>query len=46
MDPNYSFGFHRLGAAVLLRWTLDRPELAKHLAFMHEPRKVPVVPGR
>src|SRR5258707_6020765 len=23
--------------------TLDRPELAKHLAFMHEPRKVPVV---
>ncbi len=23
--------------------TLDRPELVKHLAFMHEPRKVPVV---
>jgi len=23
--------------------TLDRPELAKHLAFMHEPRKVPAV---
>src|SRR5450432_711977 len=23
--------------------TLDRPDLAKHLAFMHEPRKVPVV---
>ena len=23
--------------------TLDRPELAKHLSFMHEPRKVPVV---
>src|SRR6202158_610030 len=23
--------------------TLDSPELAKHLAFMHEPRKVPVV---
>ena len=23
--------------------TLDRPELAKHLAFMHEPRKAPVV---
>ena len=22
---------------------LDRPDLAKHLAFMHEPRKVPVV---
>src|SRR5258707_7272635 len=23
--------------------TLDRPDLTKHLAFMHEPRKVPVV---
>jgi integrase/recombinase XerD len=23
--------------------TLDRPDLAKHLSFMHEPRKVPVV---
>ena len=23
--------------------TLDRPGLAKHLSFMHEPRKVPVV---
>jgi len=23
--------------------TLDRPDLAKHLAFMHEPRRVPVV---
>src|SRR5258708_20463174 len=23
--------------------TLDRPELVKHLAFMHEPRKLPVV---
>jgi integrase/recombinase XerD len=23
--------------------TLDRPDLAKHLLFMHEPRKVPVV---
>jgi integrase/recombinase XerD len=23
--------------------TLDRPELAKHLSFVHEPRKVPVV---
>src|SRR5271156_5889610 len=23
--------------------TLDRPDLARHLAFMHEPRKVPVV---
>jgi integrase/recombinase XerD len=23
--------------------TLDRPELAKHPAFIHEPRKVPVV---
>src|SRR6202008_1119978 len=23
--------------------TLDRPDLAKHLAFMHEPRKAPVV---
>jgi hypothetical protein len=23
--------------------TLDRPEFAKHLSFMHEPRKVPVV---
>src|SRR6185437_3612775 len=23
--------------------TLDRPELARHLSFMHEPRKVPVV---
>jgi integrase/recombinase XerD len=22
---------------------LDRPDLAKHLAFMYEPRKVPVV---
>src|SRR5450432_1213289 len=27
----------------LFKVTLDRPELAKHLAFMHEPRKVPVV---
>jgi integrase/recombinase XerD len=23
--------------------TLDRPEIAKHLAFVHEPRKAPVV---
>jgi site-specific recombinase XerD len=23
--------------------TLDRPDLAKHLSFMHEPRKVPVI---
>jgi integrase/recombinase XerD len=23
--------------------TLDRPDLAKHLSFMHEPRKVPIV---
>jgi integrase/recombinase XerD len=23
--------------------TLDRPDLAKHLSFVHEPRKVPVV---
>jgi len=23
--------------------TLDRPDLAKHLAFIHEPRKAPVV---
>jgi integrase/recombinase XerD len=23
--------------------TLDRPDLVKHLSFMHEPRKVPVV---
>ena len=27
----------------LFKVTLDRPELAKHLSFMHEPRKVPVV---
>ena len=27
----------------LFNVTLDRPELAKHLAFMYEPRKVPVV---
>ena len=27
----------------LFNVTLDRPELAKHLSFMHEPRKVPVV---
>lgn len=27
----------------LFNVTLDRPDLAKHLAFMHEPRKVPVV---
>jgi integrase/recombinase XerD len=27
----------------LFKGTLDRPELAKHLAFMHEPRKVPVI---
>jgi len=25
--------------------TLDRPELAKHLSSVHEPRKVPVVPS-
>jgi integrase len=25
--------------------TLGRPELAKHLAFVHEPRKVPLVLG-
>jgi hypothetical protein len=23
--------------------TLDRPDLVKHLSFIHEPRKVPVV---
>jgi integrase/recombinase XerD len=23
--------------------TLDRPDLTKHLSFVHEPRKVPVV---
>ena len=27
----------------LFKVTLDRPELAKHLSFMHEPRKVPVI---
>jgi integrase/recombinase XerD len=27
----------------LFNVTLDRPDLAKHLSFMHEPRKVPVV---
>src|SRR6202158_1906912 len=27
----------------LFKVTLDRPDLAKHLSFMHEPRKVPVV---
>jgi integrase/recombinase XerD len=27
----------------LFKVTLDRPELARHLSFMHEPRKVPVV---
>ena len=35
----------RLGAALrfLLRVTLDHPEIARHLTFVREPRKIPVV---
>ncbi|MDN3276000.1 phage integrase N-terminal SAM-like domain-containing protein [Frankia sp. RB7] len=41
-------GTPKINAAVsalpfLFNVTLDRPDLAKQLAFMHEPRKVPVV---